>query len=52
MGRDTKSVVTELAEPYRDLWDERLDRLDAHLRRMQEQPTGDDVTTTERHDHG
>jgi DNA-binding transcriptional ArsR family regulator len=33
--------VLDWMEPYRELWDERLDRLDTHLRRMkQDQETG------------
>jgi hypothetical protein len=34
----------EWIEPLRALWDERLDRLDAHLRRVQEDAT--DGTTS------
>lgn len=29
--------VTDWVEPYRRFWDENLDRLDAHLKRVQEQ---------------
>lgn len=29
--------VADWVEPYRRFWDENLDRLDAHLKRMQEQ---------------
>jgi DNA-binding transcriptional ArsR family regulator len=38
---DTLREVIDWVEPYRELWDARLDRLDAHLKRMkQEQDTG------------
>jgi DNA-binding transcriptional ArsR family regulator len=39
---DTLREVIDWVEPYRELWDERLDRLEAHLKRMkQEQQSGD-----------
>jgi DNA-binding transcriptional ArsR family regulator len=34
---ETLREVLDWVEPYRKLWDARLDRLDAHLRRMQEE---------------
>lgn len=38
---DPLREVLDWVEPYRDLWDERLDRLDAHLRNIQQgQDTG------------
>ena len=39
---ETLREVIDWVEPYRELWDERLDRLDVHLKRMkQEQQSGD-----------
>jgi DNA-binding transcriptional ArsR family regulator len=32
--------VLDWMEPYRELWDTRLDRLDAHLRHMQDHDAG------------
>lgn len=38
---ETLREVIDWVEPYRELWDTRLERLDAHLKRMkQEQDTG------------
>jgi DNA-binding transcriptional ArsR family regulator len=38
---ETLREVIDWVEPYRELWDTRLDRLDAHLKRMkQEQDNG------------
>lgn len=39
---ETLREVIDWVEPYRELWDARLDRLDAHLKRMkQAQAKGD-----------
>jgi DNA-binding transcriptional ArsR family regulator len=42
--------ATEWMERYRQFWDESLDRLDAHLKRMQEQ-RNDTVGGRDRRDH-
>jgi len=34
---DTLREVIDWVEPYRELWDARLDRLDAHLKRMKKE---------------
>jgi len=34
---DTLREVIDWVEPYRELWDSRLDRLDAHLKRMKKE---------------
>jgi DNA-binding transcriptional ArsR family regulator len=50
---ETLREVIDWVEPYRELWDERLDRLDAHLRQMQNQSTPvAEATPPERQDHG
>lgn len=50
---ETLREVIDWVEPYRELWDERLDRLDAHLRQMQNQSTPvAEATRPERQDHG
>ena len=50
---ETLREVIDWVEPYRELWDERLDRLDAHLRQMQNQsPPVAEATRPERQDHG
>lgn len=36
---DALREVLDWVEPYRDLWDARLDRLDRHLERIQEEST-------------
>lgn len=50
---ETLREVIDWVEPYRELWDERLDRLDAHLRQIQNQSTPvAEATRAERQDHG
>jgi DNA-binding transcriptional ArsR family regulator len=51
---DTLREVIDWVEPYRELWDERLDRLDAHLKQMQNKPDdgGPRPPLPERQDHG
>ncbi len=38
---DTLREVLDWVEPYRALWDSRLDRLDEHLKRMQDHQNAD-----------
>lgn len=46
---DTLREALDWIEPFRELWDARLDRLDEHLRRMQQ---ADDGTTRARNPRG
>jgi DNA-binding transcriptional ArsR family regulator len=51
---ETLREVIDWVEPYRELWDERLDRLDAHLKQMKNKPDngGRRPPLPERQDHG